>query len=67
MGDIYPTTYHGETNDLSKEKEDYLTQKFNHCSYENKIWLRKYKSLKDKLTMVMDEEKIFLVKLDEEK
>jgi hypothetical protein len=52
MEEIYLRTYRGETNDRSKEKEDYLTQKFNHCSSKNQIWLRKYKSLKDKLAMV---------------
>jgi hypothetical protein len=64
MEEIYLRTYRGEKNDRSKEKEDYLTQKFNHCSSKNQIWLRKYKSLKDKLAMVMDEGKIFLEKLD---
>ncbi len=49
MEEVYPGTYGGKTNARRESIEDNFTQKFNHCSEENKVWLRFYKALTDKL------------------
>jgi|LakMenE01Jun11ns_1017448.scaffolds.fasta_scaffold7390497_1 hypothetical protein len=41
---------------VDREIRAEMTQCFNVCSKKSKIWLRKYKSLKEKLKMEMDDE-----------
>jgi hypothetical protein len=54
---VYPGTY-GErkSNEIRKSMENAMTQKFNRCAEDNKIWLRNYKQLQYILARETDKE-----------